>query len=507
MPTLYRKYRPHDFSGISGQDHITKPLQKAIITGRLAHALLFHGPRGTGKTTMARIVAKRLSCTVTTTGEACGRCQLCLATETNKNIDIIEIDAASNRGIDDIRALKEGVNSSPAMGPYKIYIIDEVHMLTKEAFTALLKTLEEPVRHAIFILATTEFHKVPETIISRCQVYRFRRASDAQLLQRLKQILSAEKRSVGDDALGFIISRSDGCYRDAESLLGQVLSLETDDVGLEHVTNFLGLPPQKHLDQFLAALISRDAGAAIDVIDTALAAGYDPDQFVQESIRLAREGAISLIKVEGPAYHFTSLPEADARLPIIMRALVQALQDLTYVPQPALAIHLAILTLCQPISGSTITSKPTQHKSVARPTAALKITPALSKPANKPITINSSALLVSNIKKIWPQLIDQIKIKNPIAATFLRAMIVKEATKEIVRIEAQYELHRNYFEKSENKLMLQQALGDLLKQKITIRISLPEQIMNTSVQDRMIMQENNLLNAVQEVFGNPAAGR
>jgi len=173
MPTLYRQYRPTKFSEISGQEHITKPLQKAIADDRVAHAFLFHGPRGTGKTTTARILARRLSCSSSKKTEPCGTCKLCQAADNRQNIDIIEIDAASNRGIDDIRALQDGVGLSPSMGPYKIYIIDEVHMLTKEAFTALLKTLEEPVAHAIFILATTEIHKLPETILSRCQRFDF----------------------------------------------------------------------------------------------------------------------------------------------------------------------------------------------------------------------------------------------------------------------------------------------------------------------------------------------
>src|SRR3989344_2480748 len=223
MATIYRQYRPHRFAEIVGQPHVTKTLEQAIMKGRIAHAYLFQGPRGTGKTSTARILAKRLLCEKSKDAEACGQCAPCKATEAGKNIDILEIDAASNRGIDNIRSLRESTTLSASMGKYKIYIIDEVHMLSHDAFPALLKTLEEPTSHVIFILATTELHKVPPTILSRCQVYSFRRATPEEMRGRLTYILGEEKREAESDVLDFIINRSDGCYRDAESLLGQLL--------------------------------------------------------------------------------------------------------------------------------------------------------------------------------------------------------------------------------------------------------------------------------------------
>ena len=283
MPTLYRQYRPQKFSDISGQAHITDTLQKAIEKGKVSHAYLFQGPRGTGKTTTARIFAKRLNCSSSKTSEPCGKCKLCKSAGTNSNLDVIEIDAASNRGIDDIRALRENVSLSPSSGKYKIYIIDEVHMLSGPAFAALLKTLEEPVAHVVFILATTELHKVPATIMSRCQVYRFRRATEAEMKKRLEFILKQEKRKVADDVLDFIISRSDGCYRDAESLLGQILSTSTRKISLDELSNNLGLPSPKIVDAFISALISADSKLAVEIVDGVYKGGAEPEQFIQET--------------------------------------------------------------------------------------------------------------------------------------------------------------------------------------------------------------------------------
>ncbi len=228
--TLYRKYRPQRMEEVSGQEHVLAVLKNAITEGRVAHAYLFSGPRGTGKTTIARILAKRLNCQESNGTEPCGKCPQCVAHANRANLDLIEIDAASNRGIDEIRALKDRIGLAPASGKYKVYIVDEVHMLTKEAFNALLKTLEEPPSHAIFILATTELHKVPETIKSRCQTFLFKRASVQQLIERLNKISKSEEIEIDEAALRLIAHHSEGCYRDAESLLGQVLSLKTNKI-------------------------------------------------------------------------------------------------------------------------------------------------------------------------------------------------------------------------------------------------------------------------------------
>ena len=276
MATLYRRYRPQKFGEIVGQDHVTETLRQAALKNKLTHAYLFYGPRGTGKTTMARLLAKRANCEKAKGAEPCGKCTSCRALATGRHTDVMEIDAASNRGIDDIRALREHINLAPALGKYRVYIIDEVHMLTREAAAALLKTLEEPVAHVIFILATTELHKVPPTILSRCQVFRFKRASRDEMAGRLKFILKKEKRAADEATLDFIIDRSDGCYRDAESLLGQLLTLRDKKVNKLALQEFLGLPAPATLERFLEALVNGESAPALAAAEETVGGGYYP---------------------------------------------------------------------------------------------------------------------------------------------------------------------------------------------------------------------------------------
>jgi DNA polymerase-3 subunit gamma/tau len=509
MATLYRQYRPQYFRDLYGQNHITDTLQKALTSGRIAHAYVFHGPRGTGKTTTARILSKRLNCTEAKDGEPCGKCQTCIATQNNQNIDVIEIDAASNRGIDDIRALKDGIMSSPSMGKYKVYIIDEVHMLTHEAFTALLKTLEEPVKHAIFILATTEFHKVPATILSRCQIYRFRRATADEMKARLTFILQEEKRTANNEALDFIISRSDGCYRDAESLLGQILTIQDNEISVTDLTEFLGLPPREMINTFVSSLIKNESAGAVVAVDEAFARGLDPEQFLQESIVVCREGALSLIKNEKSEFSFVTLPGALAKLPAIIRALIQATQDLAYVPQPLIALHLAIISLTTVRGSAPVTTPtPVQSAPVAVPkTQPTTLTPPPTIIKDEPTTMASAqvaAVTVGEVVEAWPKLILAIREKNPVSSTFIRAMEPVAVEGSVVRLQAFYALHKNFFEKPENRLPMEQALSEILGTKLELRCFMADAATAAPLQaQKQQKQSNDLLAAVQNAFGTP----
>src|SRR6267142_5158367 len=251
--SLYRKYRSQTFADLVGQEAASRALQGAIISSRVAHAYLFSGSRGTGKTSAARLLAKALNCTgrASDSAEPCNRCQSCTEMTAGAALDLIEIDAASNRGIDEIRDLREKVNLSPALGPFKVYIIDEAHMLTEPAFNALLKTLEEPPAHVVFILCTTDAQKIPLTVIGRCQQFVFRRHSEEQIVGRLTHIAKTEKVQVDADAMQLIARTAQGSMRDAVGLLDQLVPLAAGPISLESARSLLGIADPRVLDSLL----------------------------------------------------------------------------------------------------------------------------------------------------------------------------------------------------------------------------------------------------------------
>ncbi|MEK7126913.1 MAG: DNA polymerase III subunit gamma/tau [Patescibacteria group bacterium] len=285
--SLYRKYRPHNFDNLVGQDHIKTTLINAIKGGNVSHAYLLTGPRGTGKTSTARLVAKALTCSNLLDGfEPCGECDFCSDISEGRLIDLIEIDAASNRGIDEVRDLKEKINFAPTRAKVKTYIIDEVHMMTKEAFNALLKTLEEPPHHAYFILATTEVHKIPETIISRCQRFDFKRISMRALMTRLSFIAQKEEIEAEDGALEMISKYADGGLRDAIGLLEQ-LTVEKK-LSASYVQEILGVSDSSMLTAFFNAIMNRDTKESLNLINELHSQGSDLKQFSHEFMDFVR---------------------------------------------------------------------------------------------------------------------------------------------------------------------------------------------------------------------------
>ncbi len=260
-----RKWRPQTFEEVVGQEHITTTLKNAILNNRIAHAYLFTGPRGVGKTTTARILAKVLNCLNPKNGEPCNECGMCQSFAASQTLDIIEIDGASNRRIEEIRTLRESVKYAPTKGNYKIYIIDEVHMLTTESFNALLKTLEEPPEHTVFIFATTDVHKVPLTIISRCQRFDFRRIEMAAMKKLLKKIADAEKISIDDMALTIIAKKADGALRDAQSLLDQVISFSGENVDSNDLAKMLNLINEEIYFTISDSIINKSFSSAFEV--------------------------------------------------------------------------------------------------------------------------------------------------------------------------------------------------------------------------------------------------
>ncbi len=281
-----RKYRPQRFSEVVGQEVITETLKNAVKEGRLAHAYIFAGPRGVGKTTTARIVAKAVNCEDLKEGEPCNECSQCLEVVKGSHPDVIEIDAASNRGIDQIRELREAVHYLPAKGKKKVYIIDEFHMLTKEAFNALLKTLEEPPEHVLFILATTEIDKIPPTILSRCQKFVFRRVPIELIMKSLREICLKEGFEFEEEALKLIALSSEGCMRDAESLLEQSAALGMGKVEVEKVSGFLGILTGREVKELLSLGFKGDKEELFKKIKELEEKGFNPSFVVKQLIEV-----------------------------------------------------------------------------------------------------------------------------------------------------------------------------------------------------------------------------
>lgn len=307
---IARKWRPQSFSDVVGQNHITQTLTNALNNGRLPHALLFTGPRGTGKTSSARILAKALRCPHAKNFIPCNECDSCQEIASGSSVDVMEIDGASNNGVDAIRELRDTVAFMPSSGKYKIYIIDEVHMLSTSAFNALLKTLEEPPDHVVFIMATTEVHKIPQTILSRCQRFDFRRITTRQITERLKLICDREGVSAEEEALWVIARQGDGSMRDSQSLLDQVITFANGPLTRANVVEILGLTDRALLFETLNALIDRNSQAVMKVIEKIATSGFEPHLFSQDLLEMIRN--LLLVKVsEAQAGQILEMPDSE----------------------------------------------------------------------------------------------------------------------------------------------------------------------------------------------------
>ncbi len=361
VEALYRKYRPRKFSEIVGQDHVKKILMRAIEEGKVSHAYIFSGPRGTGKTTTARVLAKALNCERRQNAEPCGECYACKAIDEGTFMDVVELDAASNRGIDEIRRIKEGASFRPIEGKYKIYIIDEVHMLTREAFNALLKTLEEPPPHVVFILATTNLEKVPATIISRCQVLEFRNLPHELIVERLEEICKTERIEVTKDALMYIAKRSMGGMRDAITILEQVWKFSRGKVDVKAVENALGLIGADVVDRYLESILKGNMSKLKEVIDDVYYSGKEMDVLLQEALEAAVE------KVEKGKIEYLQ----------ISKALLGAVKEIKFFDNKKIYTMAFSFDLAQKLAGfipeqGEPQSVKTEEKDVSKDETALK---------------------------------------------------------------------------------------------------------------------------------------
>ena len=286
---LYRMYRPQSFDDVVGQEHVTKTLRNAISKGKQSHAYIFSGPRGTGKTSIAKVFAKAINCTNSSDGEPCNECAICKGITQGTNSDVIEIDAASNNGVDEIRNIRDKVKYAPSESKYKIYIIDEVHMLTTGAFNALLKTLEEPPAHAIFILATTEPHKIPPTIISRAQRFDFKAISLNQIVDRLKYVADSQSLPYDDEALEFIAKASEGGMRDALSIMDQAIAFGDEHLTLQDALNVTGSVDEASLNELFKDIVEGDVKESFNRYHQFVTEGKEVNRLINDMIYFVRD--------------------------------------------------------------------------------------------------------------------------------------------------------------------------------------------------------------------------
>ena len=401
--SLYRKYRSQSFDEVSGQDHVTRTLQNAIRTGRVAHAYLFCGPRGTGKTSTARLLAKALNCDNGPTSEPCNTCAACTQIAEGRYLDIKEIDAASNRGIEDIRDLRDTVAYAPTQGRYKVYVIDEAHQITGDAFNAFLKTLEEPPPYVVFIMATTEVHKIPATIVSRCQRFEFRRATMEDLRSRVAYVAEQEGATIDDAALSLIAREANGGWRDALSLLEQVLAFCDSKVTAREVYSVLGTVEADTLHSLGECILSGNGGEAIRLLDELICEGKDPRQLLRDltmhfrSLMLSAAGAAVagdpqwVARIQEQARQF-----GQARLIGAIEVLAQTDREARWSEQPKLLLELAVVRLMHPrgtVAVEPVLPRPSVRSEPARtaPTPARTTpTPAPARPPLAAITPEAS---------------------------------------------------------------------------------------------------------------------
>jgi DNA polymerase-3 subunit gamma/tau len=467
---LYRKYRPDNFDQAIGQEHIVKVLKNAVKDGKISHAYLFSGPRGTGKTSLARILARVANCESPKDSNPCGKCQNCKNSESSQAMDLIEIDAASNRGIDEIRDLREKVKFAPSEGMYKVYIIDEAHMLTDPAFNALLKTLEEPPAHAIFILATTEVHKIPATIISRCQRHDFKRIKTNDIVNLLAKVAKKEGFNISSEALEVIAEASEGGLRDALSLLDQLSSVGLEQITEPDVENLLGLAPHKTIEDFVIALLEYDSKKSLGIIKKAEIAGNDLIILTRNSLELVRKILLAKLagidNIEGTKELIARIEEVNKKAEesqiINVSDLLMSAQNLFKTgvdPKAVLVVVCAKRSASQPQDSMVQTTKKT-----GAPTKIMPVEQAAT--AAAPVAGTTKSL---NGK--WQHFLMEVKSKNNTIHAFLRVAEPNFVGEELV-LTFPYKFHKERLEETKNKKFVEETLSKIYGSTITVSCKL-----------------------------------
>ena len=522
---LARKWRPQVFEDVVGQEHITDVLKNSLESGRLHHGYLFTGIRGIGKTTTARILAKSLNCVDGPTAQPCNRCEFCREITDGYSMDVVEIDGASNRGVDEVRILQENVGYAPSRSRYKIFIIDEVHMLTTPAFNALLKTLEEPPSNVVFVMATTEPWKIPPTILSRCQQFKFKNGSSEQVSRLLKKLAQHEGVTISDDSVSLLTKSAGGSVRDAENLLDQVISFCGNQVEDRDVRYVLGIPELSLLDEFLTAIFVHQTSRIFPLMERLVGEGHNLRLFCMELMERIRN--LMVLKVATHADRYLSLfdySRADlepfaahvthSELQQLYWQLVEVEQKIKFSPNPRFVLEMGVIamTKVQPLAPVANIREQLQHirkqleKSVvsaplaSRTAAHTTQTPQLKKQASKlnpqpaqRIESHTPAqpLPSGELLRLWDTLVMQVKQKHPPLAAILKKGLPVELSQQELTIgfHADAEFSRKSLENPKKSTLLAEVITELLGRPMKIGTTTHSGAMSLEVMQQQLAEQ------------------
>jgi len=517
--TLYRKYRPQTFGELIGQEHIKQTLQNEIIRGQIASAYLFFGARGLGKTTTARIFAKSVNCLKRKDDKAdpCNKCDNCLAVNENRFLDLVEVDAASNRRIDDIRELKEYIGFTPAGADYRIFIIDEVHMLTPEAFNALLKTLEEPPKHVIFILATTEAHKLPATVISRCQRFNFRRVVFKDVIKRLNILIKLEEVKVDKCVIEHIAHLSRGYLRDAESLLGQVLSLGDKEVTVEDAALVLPRSDQPSVEALVNFLSIQDMTGAVGLIGNLVEDGIDLDYFVGEVINFLRKIMLAQFEVyevgESLEEWVGKFSKVEILLLINILIELQVSKHLSDLPE--LPLEMAVLGYHIKVSESLASQKVGQNsnteaklgssvKGEVKKVEGITVDDGSKSSESGIVELDLNDLSIESIKKYWREVLVTAKKHNHSLHFILKIAHPLAVRGDRVELGFEYDFHLDRLNDAKNKELARRVFEEVFGHNLKIigsRLDKDRAKQARAERSSGFEEDKSVLDNVLKVFG------
>ncbi|TAL50199.1 DNA polymerase III subunit gamma/tau [Patescibacteria group bacterium] len=493
---LYRTYRPKTFQEVSGQEHVVRTVLNQYASGSIAHAYLFTGPRGVGKTTTARLIAKLVNCFSPKKNEPCNACDACVSIASGQALDVYEIDAASHTGVDTVReTVIDSVRFAPNVLKKKVYIIDEVHMLSTSAFNALLKTLEEPPEHVLFVLATTEIHKVPETIISRCQRFDFKRISADELVERMKGIVKEEGVRVDETVLREIARHSGGCARDAESLLGQVLALGEKEIGMTEASLVLPATQTVLVEVFVRSLKDHAAAQAMTQFNTYLEEGIDLRQFVSDTISWLRDRLLETVGGKTNEFSIAFLQTAIEEL--LATQQMRANEQL-----PQLPVELAIIKICgvdfhkQGVDSSRKGKSEEIIVTVAPPCLpagrGFSLGEAIDEPPNPPTVFDTVPIIsLEDVKNKWPEVYEQIKSCNASLPMLMQSCEVCGVEGEHVELGFEYGLYVETINQEKNRRLIEGVFEQVLGQRLRVK----------AIQKKSKHSEDEMVGELLQEFG------